>query len=251
MSGTKPIIIFINDKATNVSEILLNENWSLEQIDPEVLNIYRIIVSGKRTGWVVKVYGQKSRAEKESNSLYKLSEVSGVPRILASGIGTDFSYVIMSEAPGVDLFTYVKKENMSEKECKHIAKKILTVLRDIHACGVIHTDLKPENIIYDFPSDLLNIIDFEDRGTEGYTSPEQLRTKVITPKTDIWSFGVLLHDLVFGYLPFKEDTDIVRMTPKLSSKCTGEFRNFLEYIFQSEKDRPTAQEALLHMWFCV
>lgn len=251
MSGIKPIIIFINNKATKVDEILLNENWCLEQLDPEISNIHRIIVSGKRTGWIVKVYSMRDRAERESNYLYKLSNVSGVPKILASGIGTDFSYVIMSEAPGVDLFTYAKTENISEKECKHIARKILIVLKEIHACGIIHTDMKPENVMYDVKSDTITIIDFEDRGTEQYISPEQLCSKVLTPKTDIWSLGVLLHDLVFGYVPFPKQFDIVRMTPKFSPECIGEFRIFLEYIFQSEKDRPTAEEALLHIWFCV
>ncbi len=131
-------------------------------------------------------------------------------------------YILMEYCPGGDLGQFI---DSSHPQMPRISKEILLGLRDLHACGKVHRDLKPENVLFK-KNGLAALTDFGisgDRtkrmternifgkpqqifGTYAYMPPEQVnRTRgeaTVLPTTDIFSFGVMLYQLLTSELPF-------------------------------------------------
>ena len=106
------VVIFINKDAIKLEELFLNENWCLSEIFDRV---YSISVKNKKLKWLVKIYDKKKYAKRESENLNKLRRIEGVPKVLAVGLSDNLNYVILSEAPGMDLFEYIQKYGSSLK----------------------------------------------------------------------------------------------------------------------------------------
>lgn len=244
---TEDTVIFINKDAVKVEEIFLDDEWFLEKLFD---NIYSISISQKKLNWLVKVYDKMKYAKRESENLNKLRTISGVPKTLAVGLSKKFSYVILSQASGMDLFEYTHKYGFfSEQEVIPIAKQILSTIQLIHSNKIIHLDIKPENIIYDKNSGKTVIIDFEGKSTEDYRSPEQINKRDITSKTDIWSTGVTIYYLTHGKTPFKGKNAILEKEPLYSKKCTEDFKDFLSCLLEKNIHlRYNAQDSLNHPW---
>lgn len=242
-------IIFINKDAIKVEDIFLDEEWFLEKLFD---NIYSISIAQKKLNWLVKVYDKMKYAKRESENLNKLRKISNVPKTLAVGLSKKFSYVILSQAPGLDLFEYTDKHGFfSEEDVAPIAKQILTTIDLIHSHKIIHLDIKPENIIYDKQTGETVIIDFEGKSTEDYRSPEQVLKKNITSKTDIWSIGATIYYLTHGKSPYKTKNAILEKEPIYSKKCTENFTDFLNCLLEKNIQlRYSAQDALNHPWIC-
>jgi serine/threonine protein kinase len=133
-------------------------------------------------------------------------------------------YIVLEYLEGSNLLKYVaKKENLKEPLCKRVMKQILEGLNYLHEIGIVHRDIKLDNIMMtvkndqDFLSDqaVPKIIDFglatvvmpdesrtEGFGTIAYCSPEIIMRKPYSIKTDIWSMGVVFYVLISGYFPF-------------------------------------------------
>jgi serine/threonine-protein kinase len=112
-----------------------------------------------------------------------------------------------------------------------IAKGVLQALAYIHANGVVHRDLKPENIMVD-DEDNIKLIDFgiagdtssrrltyanftTALGTPDYISPEQVKGKRGDGRSDIYSMGVILYEMLTGKLPFSGPTPLAAMNDRL------------------------------------
>lgn len=239
------VIIFINKDAVKVDELFLNENWALTEIFER---IYSISVKNEKLKWLVKIYDKKKYAEKESKNLHCLKKVDGVPKVLAVGFSDELNYVIISEAPGIDLFEYIQQYGiMEEKEVKKIAKKLLKIVNSIHSYDMIHKDIKPENIIYDGKN--ITLIDFEEKYTDEYRSPELVNGEKLTEKTDIWSVGISLYFLMTGKVPFNSEREILRKKLVFPNKWSEDFKDFMSCLIERELlMRYTAEEALNHIW---
>jgi tRNA A-37 threonylcarbamoyl transferase component Bud32/tetratricopeptide (TPR) repeat protein len=131
-------------------------------------------------------------------------------------------YLVMEYLEGRSLGKIVEEEVPALDRTVALAKQILLALDEAHALGIVHRDLKPENIIVvqtrkgteqvkvvDFG--LAHLIGADDPkltssglvcGTPSYISPEQAKTSEVGPATDIYSFGVILFEIVTGQLPF-------------------------------------------------
>jgi len=240
-------IIFINKDAMKVEDIFLDEEWFLEKLFD---NIYSISIAQKKLNWLVKVYDKIKYAKRESENLNKLRKIRNVPKTLAVGLSKKFSYVILSQAPGLDLFEYTDKYGFfSEEDAIPIAKQILSTIDLIHSHKIIHLDIKPENIIYDKETGETVIIDFEGKSTEDYRSPEQILRKKITSKTDIWSIGATIYYITHGKTPYKNKNSILEKEPIYSKKISEDFKDFLTCLLEKNVNlRYNAKDSLNHPW---
>lgn len=241
-------VILINQDAIQLEELFLNKDWELSEIYKE--RIFSIKVGEHKLNWLVKLYDKQKYAKKESKNLNKLKHIADVPSILSAGLSNTLNYVIISQAKGMDLFDYIEKYgSFTEKQVKHIAKQLFTIIRNIHRKKVIHRDIKPENIIYDDKTEKITLIDFEERYTEGYCSPEQVNQEKITFKTDVWSAGVTLYFLATQKRLFDNDNEVLNAPIKMKKEFSPDFKDFLYCLIERDKDlRYTAKEALNHIW---
>ncbi len=241
------VVIFINKDAIKLEELFLNENWCLSEIFDRV---YSVSVKNKKLKWLVKIYDKKKYAKRESENLNKLKRIEGVPKVLAVGLSDILNYVILSEAPGMDLFEYIQKhDTMTENEVRNVAKQILTILGDIHDRNIIHKDIKPENIVYDPKAEKITLIDFEEKYTDDYRSPEQVYGKTLTEKTDIWSVGASLYFLMVGNTPFHSEKEILRKKIVFPKNWSEDFKDFMGCLLERDLDmRYSAEDALNHIW---
>jgi serine/threonine protein kinase len=228
-------VIFINENAVSLDDIILDQEWYLEKM---FKNIYSIYVCNKKINLIVKTYDKMKNARREILNLNKLKKVHGVPVLLAVCLSKCLNYIIISEAKGLDLFEYTKKIGyFSELNLKPIIKNILNILKNIHDRNVIHMDIKPENIVYNHCTKEVVLIDFESRHTRDYMSPEQMNGETICSKTDLWSLGVTVCYLICGD---------VKHVPTSFSK---ELKDFLKHLMEVDVcKRYNAKQALNHVW---
>jgi eukaryotic-like serine/threonine-protein kinase len=135
------------------------------------------------------------------------------------GTAGDLPYIAMEYLPGSDLRALIReRQPLPLRHKLNIALQVARALRHAHAHGVIHRDVKPENIRI-LPSGLVKLMDFgiakvaEDErshltttgsvvGSSSYISPEQARGEVATAASDVFSFGVVLYELLTYRRPF-------------------------------------------------
>lgn len=133
-------------------------------------------------------------------------------------------YIVMELLSGRDLYTTLRENGpLSPKALCSAMVQICVGLMEAHEKGIIHRDLKPENLFCASEPDgstLLKIVDFgvskqitsgmrsmtnptESVGSPQYMSPEQITTpSEVDPRTDVWSLGVVMYELLTGALPF-------------------------------------------------
>lgn len=135
----------------------------------------------------------------------------------------DFEYIVMEYVEGITLKQYLSAKGMlPEKEAVDFAAQICSGLEHAHKKGIVHKDIKPENILIT-KEGILKITDFGiakalnqgtittgglAMGSVHYFSPEQARGSYIDAKTDIYSVGVLLYEMVTGKRPFDGESAI-------------------------------------------
>ncbi|MDW8106883.1 MAG: protein kinase [Armatimonadota bacterium] len=132
-------------------------------------------------------------------------------------------FIVMEYLEGDNLRQKMDREGaLPPEEAVRIATQVLDGLAHAHARGVIHRDIKPENI-HVLPSGLVKITDFgiarlkheptitmdgQVFGTPSYMSPEQVQGGAIDERSDLFSLGVILYEMLAGYKPFQGDSVI-------------------------------------------
>jgi serine/threonine protein kinase/Flp pilus assembly protein TadD len=130
-------------------------------------------------------------------------------------------YITMEYVPGEDLKSLEKRKGkLTDEEAISIAKQVCEGLAEAHELGVVHRDLKPQNIMID-ERDRAKIMDFGIArsveapgvtqtgvmiGTPDYISPEQAEGEEADQRSDIYSLGTILYEMVTGRVPFEGDT---------------------------------------------
>jgi serine/threonine protein kinase len=189
-------------------------------------------------------------------------------------------FIAMEYIQGITLRDKLTREQITPLEALHIARQVAEALSTAHAAGIVHRDIKPENIMLR-PDGYVKVLDFglakltevlheepePERapahvgvsqlstnvrteagtlmGTVKYMSPEQLREMELDERTDIWSLGVVLYEMLTRTTPFEARTpngtiaSIIAQHPPalaLSKELPGRFREIVEKAVEKDRD---------------
>ncbi|PFH48592.1 hypothetical protein AMATHDRAFT_180288 [Amanita thiersii Skay4041] len=188
-------------------------------------------------------------------------------------IATESSIWIVTElCCGGELFDYlVEKGRLSEIEARIIFGQLCLAVAYLHDKGIVHRDLKLENVLLDERC-RVKLGDFGftreyERGsfmetfcgTTGYAAPEMLlRKKYMGPEVDVWSLGVILFCLLTGTLPFDDDDEDIMRQKIIKGEfedqewLTLESRDLIKRILEKDvSKRYTIPQILGHPWFTL
>ena len=141
-------------------------------------------------------------------------------RVFEGGVWNNKPYIVMEYIDGTTLDKLIKEGNLSLEDKLAIMKKICYGLSYAHQKGIIHRDIKPSNILVSKDLKKIKLTDFglakmlikksitlagTTLGTPYYMAPEQLESKNVDHRADIYSLGVTFYELLSGKLPFEGD----------------------------------------------
>ncbi len=179
----------------------------------------------------------KKRFVREARTAAKISHPN-VVSIYDISASEGKAYIAMEYVEGVNLTRYLmQKKRLTPRECVSIAGQACSALNAIHEGGIVHRDVKPDNILI-AKGGLVKLMDFglaksnDNRitqgnvvmGTPAYMSPEQAQGQECDARTDIYAMGLILHEMLTGNIVFgKGDVmrrQVMETPPKPSA--TGE-----------------------------
>merc|ERR1711868_196488 len=200
--------------------------------------------------------------------MQQLQDVPGVIRFIDYFDMQTCFYIVMERFHSKDLFDFISEQGpLPEALAKDIFRQLLTTLVSCHQKGVVHRDIKDENILIDLNTFKIKLIDFgsgcflEDRvyrefqGTRVYSPPEWVNSRAYRPEgLTIWSLGVLLYDMVCGDVPFESDAQISRahLTWFPQLKLSEEVKSLISGCLKVDtSERLTLAEIAAHPWLCI
>jgi protein-serine/threonine kinase len=169
---------------------------------------------------------------------------------------------IFGNPPAIDLFDYIEvKTDMLESECQFIFKQICSAIYHLHKHGIVHRDIKDENVIVD-ENGLIKLIDFGSAGytkqgpfdvfvgTIDYASPEVLRGDKYEGKPqDVWALGILLYTMLYKENPFYNVDEIMEgdlRIPRIISD--GSIDLIQKILIRDLKNRSTITDIVEDPW---
>lgn len=164
----------------------------------------------------------RRRFKNESKAVAVLSHPN-IVKVYDVSFGEKIQYIVMEYIDGITLKEYIDQQNvLTWKEAVHFTVQILRALQHAHERGIVHRDIKPQNIMM-LEDGTIKVTDFgiarfahsETRtmtdkaiGSVHYISPEQARGGLTDEKSDIYSVGVMLYEMLTGKLPFDAENAV-------------------------------------------
>jgi CHASE2 domain-containing sensor protein/tRNA A-37 threonylcarbamoyl transferase component Bud32 len=189
-----------------VRDIVINRRAALKTIRPETdLDPSEVIE-------------MRQRFYREAQTAGKLTHPN-IVTIYDVGEDLGMSYIVMEFVEGHTLAQWMKQQRFSVAQIKHVVFNAAMGLDYAHSNGVFHRDVKPDNVMVS-PSGLVKVMDFGIArviestltrtgnviGTPAYMSPEQVSGQRIDGRSDVFSLGVILYELLTGKKPFTGET---------------------------------------------
>lgn len=171
------------------------------------------------------------RFKNESKAIAMLSHPN-IVKVYDVSFGDRIQYIVMEYIDGITLKEYIDRQGIIEwKDALHLITQVLKALQHAHECGIVHRDIKPQNIML-LQDGTIKVTDFgiarfSDKNTRTmteqaigsvhYIAPEQAKGDVTDGKTDIYSVGVMLYEMTTGKLPFDGDSAVTVALKQLQS----------------------------------
>ena len=211
------------------------------------------------------------RFKNESKDISILSHPN-IVKVYDVSVTDKLQYIVMEYVDGITLKEYLKQRGgaLTWKETVHFATQVLSALQHAHSKGIIHRDVKPQNIML-LADGSIKMMDFgiarfsraqsqtvSDKaiGSVHYISPEQAKGERTDARTDIYSVGVMLYEMLSGRLPFDGDGAVsiaimqISEKPKplaeIAPKTPAGLRQITEKAMEKDPDKryQSAQEML-------
>ena len=177
------------------------------------------------------------RFRNESKAIAILNHPN-IVKVLDVGFGERLQYIVMEYIDGITLKEYLDQRNdIRWKEAVHFTVQILRALQHAHDKGIVHRDIKPQNIML-LSDGTIKVTDFgiarltrnemkatvdgnKAIGSVHYISPEQARGEITDEKTDLYSVGIMLYETLTGRLPFEADNAVSVAIMQMQSEATA------------------------------
>ncbi len=193
------------------------------------------------------------RFRNESKAIAILNHPN-IVKVLDVGFGERLQYIVMEYIDGISLKEYLdQRKDIRWKEAVHFTVQILRALQHAHDKGIVHRDIKPQNIML-LSDGTIKVTDFgiarltrselrvtavgdnKAIGSVHYISPEQARGEITDEKADLYSVGIMLYEMLTGKLPFEADNAVsvaimqMQTEPTLPHEINEELPEGLEQI---------------------
>ena len=173
------------------------------------------------------------RFKNESKAIAVLNHPN-IVRVYDVSFGDMIQYIVMEYIDGITLKEYIDMQGVLDwKETVHLTTQILKALQHAHENGIVHRDIKPHNImllqdgtikvtdfgIARFSSNATRTMTEQAIGSVHYIAPEQARGEETDGKTDIYSVGVMMYEMLTGTLPFDGESAVSVALMQLQAKA--------------------------------
>lgn len=215
--------------------------------EPLVVKILRSEVTGDRNALARFM---------EEYSLVERIRSRNVARIFGHGVSEDHAYLVMEFFDGGDLNKRLAGKPLPPPDALQIFRELMFALGDIHEQGILHRDLKPQNLMFRADGSLAIVdfgiakhIDSVDRtghgeilGTPRYMSPEQVQGRALDLRTDIYSAGVLLYQMLVGRHLFDGETAVdvalhhINTPPPALPEEFAQYQRLLDKLLEKDRD---------------
>lgn len=237
--------------------------------------IIKLIPKHKTKNWLM-VHNKKYPAEV---LLHKMcNNISGVVRMIEFFEQEHEWIIIMPKLNNcMDLFDYLESKQrgrLTEPEACNFFKQLIQINIDLLNQGVVHRDIKSENLLVDMDTMKIILIDFgasaiyrhntnghphqsqhlytDFHGTRQYKPPEYITHKKYTAQSStIWTLGILLYDMCNGQLPFETEQEILDYNLNIKANVSDEYREILyDCLKKDPSSRPQLHQLLEYSW-CI